>query len=108
MHFLALGTDLCSFSVWWSAISAGDISAPWLGLSLYMSRRSLDEKQCGAIPVAGECIIIFKMAMRSHAKVLFPSSSLLNDPSKQGFSGRQILINVQISPSAFLAVLALG
>lgn len=54
-----------------------------------------------------ECLTVFKMAMRSHAKAMLPSSSLLNDPSKLDFTGRQMLIMLRPSPSTFLAVLAL-
>lgn len=83
MHSLALGTDLCSVSLWWSAIPAGDISAPWLRLSLHLSRRSLDQKQREAIPFSGECIIIiFKTAIRSHAKSCPPVLCLVTLPNK--------------------------
>lgn len=54
----------------------------------------------------GECLTVFKMAMRSCAKVMSPSRSLLNDPSKLDFTGRAPLVMLHPS-STFLAVLAL-
>lgn len=59
------------------------------------------------MPVVGEHLTIFKVAMRSRARVMSPSSSLLKDPFKLDFTGRQILVMLNPRPSTFLAVLPL-